>query len=154
LVCQFFPFIHQTNLRSNAFQRILHKQQQNTLNKSIKSGIIRNLELNATDPLVQANLDKIKQTPGYSSQGNVAPGGAGPTGPEGPAGPSQNNTQQTDAPTSADTTAALAGLANNGGIASDQQKTFEDDERPFIGMIFDDILGSVKRNSYLNLTNN
>lgn len=32
----------------------------------------------------------------------------------------------------------------------EQQKTFEDDERPFIGMIFDDILGSVKRNSYLN----
>ena len=32
----------------------------------------------------------------------------------------------------------------------EQQKQFDDDERPFIGMIFDDILGSVKRNSYLN----
>ena len=32
----------------------------------------------------------------------------------------------------------------------EQQKSFEDDDRPFIGMIFDDILGSVKRNSYLN----
>ena len=32
----------------------------------------------------------------------------------------------------------------------DQQKRFDDDDRPFIGMIFDDILGSVKRNSYLN----
>ena len=32
----------------------------------------------------------------------------------------------------------------------EQQKQFEDDERPFIGLIFDDILGSVKRNSYLN----
>lgn len=32
----------------------------------------------------------------------------------------------------------------------DQQKQFNDDDRPFIGMIFDDILGSVKRNSYLN----
>jgi len=32
----------------------------------------------------------------------------------------------------------------------EQQKSFEDDDRPFIAMIFDDILGSVKRNSYLN----
>ena len=32
----------------------------------------------------------------------------------------------------------------------EQQKRFDDDDRPFIGMIFDDILGSVKRNSYLN----
>jgi len=32
----------------------------------------------------------------------------------------------------------------------EQQKQFDDDERPFIGLIFDDILGSVKRNSYLN----
>ena len=32
----------------------------------------------------------------------------------------------------------------------EQQKQFKDDDRPFIGMIFDDILGSVKRNSYLN----
>ena len=31
-----------------------------------------------------------------------------------------------------------------------QQKAFDDDERPFIGLIFDDILGSVKRSSYLN----
>jgi len=37
----------------------------------------------------------------------------------------------------------LAGLIEN-------QKQFDDDDRPFIGMIFDDILGSVKRNSYLN----
>tara|TARA_Y100001937_G_C7124044_1_gene334030 strand:+ start:1870 stop:2616 length:747 start_codon:yes stop_codon:yes gene_type:complete len=37
----------------------------------------------------------------------------------------------------------LAGLIEN-------QKSFDDDSRPFIGMIFDDILGSVKRNSYLN----
>ena len=37
----------------------------------------------------------------------------------------------------------LAGLIEN-------QKQFDDDSRPFIGMIFDDILGSVKRNSYLN----
>ena len=36
----------------------------------------------------------------------------------------------------------LAGLIEN-------QKQFDDDSRPFIGMIFDDILGSVKRNSYL-----
>jgi hypothetical protein len=120
------PYAENKSLYEQYYGGADGQQQQNTLNKSIKSGIIRNLELNATDPLVQANLDKIKQTPGYSSQGNVAPGGAGPTGPEGPAGPSQNNTQQTDAPTSADTTAALAGLANNGGIASDQQKTFED----------------------------
>ena len=32
----------------------------------------------------------------------------------------------------------------------EQQKSFDDDDRPFIGLIFDDILGSVKRNSYLN----
>ena len=32
----------------------------------------------------------------------------------------------------------------------EQQKSFKKEERPFIGMIFDDILGSVKRNSYLN----
>ena len=32
----------------------------------------------------------------------------------------------------------------------EQQKQFDDDDRPFIGLIFDDILGSVKRNSYLN----
>jgi hypothetical protein len=32
----------------------------------------------------------------------------------------------------------------------EQQKQFDDEDRPFIGMIFDDILGSVKRNSYLN----
>ena len=32
----------------------------------------------------------------------------------------------------------------------EQQKHFDDDERPFIGLVFDDILGSVKRNSYLN----
>jgi hypothetical protein len=32
----------------------------------------------------------------------------------------------------------------------EQQKRFDDDDRPFIGMVFDDILGSVKRNSYLN----
>ena len=32
----------------------------------------------------------------------------------------------------------------------EQQKSFDDDERPFVGMIFDDILGSVKRSSYLN----
>ena len=31
-----------------------------------------------------------------------------------------------------------------------QQKQFDDEERPFIGLVFDDILGSVKRNSYLN----
>ena len=36
----------------------------------------------------------------------------------------------------------LAGIIN-------QQKQFDDDERPFIGLVFDDILGSVKRNSYL-----
>jgi hypothetical protein len=32
----------------------------------------------------------------------------------------------------------------------EMQKSFEDEDRPFIAMIFDDILGSVKRNSYLN----
>ena len=32
----------------------------------------------------------------------------------------------------------------------EQQKSFDDDERPFIAMVFDDILGSVKRSSYLN----
>ena len=32
----------------------------------------------------------------------------------------------------------------------EQQKQFDDEDRPFIGLIFDDILGSVKRNSYLN----
>jgi hypothetical protein len=32
----------------------------------------------------------------------------------------------------------------------EQQKKIEADERPFIAMIFDDILGSVKRSSYLN----
>jgi len=32
----------------------------------------------------------------------------------------------------------------------EQQKQFDDEDRPFIGMVFDDILGSVKRNSYLN----
>ena len=32
----------------------------------------------------------------------------------------------------------------------EQQKSFDDEDRPFIAMIFDDILGSVKRNSYLN----
>jgi len=37
----------------------------------------------------------------------------------------------------------LAGIIN-------QQKSFDDDDRPFISLIFDDILGSVKRNSYLN----
>ncbi len=37
----------------------------------------------------------------------------------------------------------LAGLIEN-------QKQFDDESRPFIGLIFDDILGSVKRNSYLN----
>ena len=31
-----------------------------------------------------------------------------------------------------------------------QQKDFEDEDRPFIGLVFDDIMGSVKRNSYLN----
>ena len=31
-----------------------------------------------------------------------------------------------------------------------QQKEFDDEDRPFIGLIFDDIMGSVKRNSYLN----
>jgi len=36
-----------------------------------------------------------------------------------------------------------------GGLIQ-QQKSFDDDDRPFIGLIFDDILGSVKRNSYLN----
>jgi len=36
-----------------------------------------------------------------------------------------------------------------GGIIQ-QQKSFDDDDRPFIGMVFDDILGSLKRNSYLN----
>ena len=35
------------------------------------------------------------------------------------------------------------------GIIS-QQKQFKDEDRPFIGLVFDDILGSVKRNSYLN----
>ena len=35
------------------------------------------------------------------------------------------------------------------GIIS-QQKSFKDEDRPFIGLVFDDILGSVKRNSYLN----
>jgi len=35
------------------------------------------------------------------------------------------------------------------GIIS-QQKSFKKEDRPFIGLIFDDILGSVKRNSYLN----
>jgi len=36
-----------------------------------------------------------------------------------------------------------------GGIIQ-QQKTYDDDDRPFLGMVFDDILGSVKRSSYLN----
>jgi len=36
-----------------------------------------------------------------------------------------------------------------GGII-EQQKQFDDDERPFVGLVFDDILGSVKRSSYLN----
>tara|TARA_R100000654_G_scaffold163_6_gene584 strand:- start:6506 stop:7261 length:756 start_codon:yes stop_codon:yes gene_type:complete len=36
-----------------------------------------------------------------------------------------------------------------GGIIT-QQKTYDDDDRPFLGMVFDDILGSVKRSSYLN----
>ena len=31
-----------------------------------------------------------------------------------------------------------------------QQKSFDDEDRPFIGLVFDDIMGSVKRNSYLN----
>lgn len=39
--------------------------------------------------------------------------------------------------------AILAGIV-------EQQKQFDDEERPFIGLVFDDILGSVKRNSYLN----
>ena len=36
-----------------------------------------------------------------------------------------------------------------GGIIT-QQKSFSNEDRPFIGLVFDDILGSVKRNSYLN----
>jgi hypothetical protein len=36
-----------------------------------------------------------------------------------------------------------------GGIIT-QQKQFSDEDRPFIGLLFDDILGSVKRSSYLN----
>ena len=36
-----------------------------------------------------------------------------------------------------------------GGLIT-QQKTFSEEDRPFIGLVFDDILGSVKRNSYLN----
>ncbi len=32
----------------------------------------------------------------------------------------------------------------------EQQKSFDKEDMPFVGMIFDDILGSVKRNSYLN----
>ena len=36
-----------------------------------------------------------------------------------------------------------------GGIIN-QQKQFDVDDRPFIGLVFDDILGSVKRSSYLN----
>ena len=36
-----------------------------------------------------------------------------------------------------------------GGII-EQQKQFKKDDMPFIGLLFDDILGSVKRNSYLN----
>jgi hypothetical protein len=112
------PYAENKSLYEQYYGGADGQQQQNTLNKSIKSGFIRNLELNATDPVVQRNLDKIKQTPGYSSQGNVAPGGAGGGG-----GPAQNNPQQTDAPTSAENSQAIAALA--GGIASDEQKTFE-----------------------------
>ena len=36
-----------------------------------------------------------------------------------------------------------------GGII-EQQKKFSNEDRPFIGLLFDDILGSVKRSSYLN----
>ena len=36
-----------------------------------------------------------------------------------------------------------------GGLIT-QQKSFSEEDRPFIGLVFDDILGSVKRNSYLN----
>lgn len=114
------PYAENKSLYEQYYGGADGQQQQNTLNKSIKSGFIRNLELNANDPVVQANLDKIKQTPGYSSQGNVAPGGAGGAG--GGGGPAQNNAQQN---ANTPTNQTLSGLISDGAIESDQKATFK-----------------------------
>lgn len=45
--------------------------QLSRINGSVKDGVIRNLQLNATDPLVQKNLAAIKETPGYKSKANT-----------------------------------------------------------------------------------
>jgi len=108
------PYAENKSLYDQYYGDADGQRQQDTLNKSIRSGIIRNLELNATDPVVQRNLDNIKQTPGYSS----TPSGGGGGGDNGglPSGASQNN---------ALTTGSVISNVQNDRISADQTATFE-----------------------------
>jgi hypothetical protein len=47
--------------------------QLQALNKSTKDGVISNLELNATNPVDQTNLKKIRELEGYKTQNNTLP---------------------------------------------------------------------------------
>ena len=47
--------------------------QLQSINKSTKDGVISNLELNASDPVDQANLKKIRELEGYKTQNNTLP---------------------------------------------------------------------------------
>lgn len=99
--------IKDQDLYSRIYQGVDGTKQLNNINKSVKDGVIRNLQLNATDPIVQQNLARIKQTKGYLSLGDntqVAPdagdandgGGsllAGGTEPENSNGRSDPNEQ-------------------------------------------------------------
>ena len=65
--------------------------QFNRINGSIKDGTIRNLQLNATDPIVQKNLAAIKETPGYKSKANTVQ----PTDPDVQTKPPENGDDST-----------------------------------------------------------
>ena len=125
--------IKDQDLYSRIYQGEDGTKQLNNINKSVKDGVIRNLQLNATDPIVQQNLAKIKQTKGYLSLGSntqVAPdagdandgggslpsGGTQPVNPGGSTDPNEENTGDDIKPKESFDPVDFNNVRNKGGL--------------------------------------
>ena len=124
--------IKDQDLYSRIYQGEDGTKQLNNINKSVKDGVIRNLQLNATDPIVQQNLAKIKQTKGYLSLGSntqVAPDagddddlpvkpltGTEPVDPGGSTDPNEENTGDDIKPKESFDPVDFNNVRNKGGL--------------------------------------
>jgi hypothetical protein len=67
------PYENNRELFDRVYPGGITDPQLQALNKDTKNGVIENLRLNATDPIDQANLKKIRELEGYKTQSNTLP---------------------------------------------------------------------------------